>query len=304
MASICCSPPDSVPARCRSRSPSTGNEREHALQRRLAASGASSGRSRDSRAPSARRRAAGPAAHRRRPAAAPRARAARSARRRRARCCRARTGTSPMIAFSVVVLPAPLRPSRQSTSPASDASATARAAPARCRRSSRCREAPASGAQIGPLHGRVRPDLGGRALGQDASLVHHGDPVRESASPRPCCARSGARSPRARSPRTSSQKLAISESDRPCVGSSRISSLGVERQAHADFEQPLMAVGELRRPSHRGGRRGRRAPALPVTARLVLPMSQRAPCAESAPACRSAPRARRCRTPRGCRTRW
>src|SRR5262245_29141202 len=87
-----------------------------------------------------------------------------------------RTGTSPMIALSVVVLPAPLRPSMQSTSPAATDSERSRSTCTSPYHASMALTwSIRSGPQIGALHGRIGADLGGRALGQDGAVAQHGD---------------------------------------------------------------------------------------------------------------------------------
>src|SRR5690348_6184387 len=99
-----------------------------------------------------------------------------------------RSGRMPMIDLSVVVLPAPLRPSRVATSPA----ATAKSTPCRTcdspyQASSPCTSSKASaaaalrmtGTEISLAHFGVVGDLAVRSFGQDAAPSQHRDDVRE-----------------------------------------------------------------------------------------------------------------------------
>src|SRR5260221_13158549 len=100
-----------------------------------------------------------------------------------------RCAMTPMIAFKVVVLPTPLRPSSVTPSP----SATAKFMPCRmcdspyqaCRSATRssslCRTATSgmAGSHIGLAHLGVLGHLGVAAFGQDVPARQHGDGVRE-----------------------------------------------------------------------------------------------------------------------------
>src|SRR4051812_41964041 len=94
-----------------------------------------------------------------------------------------RGDSTPMIERSVVVLPAPLRPSSATTSPCST----------RIDRSNSTWESPYSvlilstssrlmrvqPSQIGVLHSRIAPDLVGGAIRQQPALIEHGDALGE-----------------------------------------------------------------------------------------------------------------------------
>src|SRR6201990_349941 len=91
-----------------------------------------------------------------------------------------RRGTSPMIDFSVVVLPAPLRPSSVTTSP----SRTSKSTPCRIWLSPYQAFKPLissiDGSQIGGHDLRVLRDTGVIALGQHTSAGQHGDLVAQA----------------------------------------------------------------------------------------------------------------------------
>src|SRR5215217_5154310 len=107
-----------------------------------------------------------------------------------------RRGTSPMIARSVVVLPAPLRPMTQTASPAATVSDTPcrmwlrpyqalRARPTTSARTRRCGASTSSIAldrlpEIDAPHLLVRADVVGRALGEEPSVMQHEDAVRDA----------------------------------------------------------------------------------------------------------------------------
>src|SRR5687767_2048506 len=90
-----------------------------------------------------------------------------------------RLPTMPMTAFRLVVLPAPLRPSRVTTSP----SATSKSMPCRMCDSPyqalRPRTSSMPGAQVGLYHLRVLRDAGVVAFGEDLAAREHGDAVGE-----------------------------------------------------------------------------------------------------------------------------
>src|SRR3954469_11320525 len=86
--------------------------------------------------------------------------------------------TSPMIAFSVVVLPAPLRPRSTATSPARSSRSTskrirARPYPALSRLSS-------SVAKVDLPHAGIGANLGGRAARDQLARVQHDDAAGEA----------------------------------------------------------------------------------------------------------------------------
>src|SRR5579864_8325672 len=99
-----------------------------------------------------------------------------------------RSGRMPMIDLSVVVLPAPLRPSRVATSPA----ATVKSMPCRTcdspyQASSPCTSSKESataalgmaGSEIGLAHFGVVGNLAVRTFGQDSAACQHGDDIRK-----------------------------------------------------------------------------------------------------------------------------
>ena len=119
IATICCSPPESVPAFCFRRSRTRGNvsstrSRSSSIP---AVAPLVRARARGSRPRSCRRTADGSPAPSRCPAARPRSSAGRSRPRRRGAPPPRSASRSPRIVFSVVVLPLALPPSRQTISP-------------------------------------------------------------------------------------------------------------------------------------------------------------------------------------------
>src|SRR5215210_92681 len=94
-----------------------------------------------------------------------------------------RRGTSPMIERSVVVLPAPLRPMTQTTSPAatvSDTPCRMWLRPYQALRSRTSSIALNRLAEIDAPHLLVRADVVGSALGEEPSVMQHQDAVRDA----------------------------------------------------------------------------------------------------------------------------
>src|SRR3984957_20619353 len=91
-----------------------------------------------------------------------------------------RLGSSPMIAFSVVLLPAPLRPSSVTTSP----SRTSKSMPCSTWLSSYQAFSPETSSMVGPQiggdHVGVLRDRLVIAFGQDLAACQHGDAIRQA----------------------------------------------------------------------------------------------------------------------------
>src|SRR3954469_21747206 len=99
------------------------------------------------------------------------------------RTCPVRPGTSRMMARSVVVLPAPLRPMTQTASPAatvSDTPCRMWLRPYQALRSRTSSIALDRLAEIDAPHLLVRADVVGRALGEEPAVVQHQDAVRDA----------------------------------------------------------------------------------------------------------------------------